>query len=411
MMSFPILQGPQISALFQLFANSGIEARLVGGCVRDSLLGLPIHDIDIAVAAPPQMVVNALRRHNVKTIPTGIQFGTITAVVGDMAFEVTSLRRDCKTDGRHPVVEFGTDWLEDASRRDFTINALYLDADGRMFDFFGGKDDLANGVIRFIGDPAMRIKEDYLRILRYYRFLATHGRGMPAAIPALRQMRKGLGNLSTERIQREIIKLLKARNPLQAIDRMIADAIFSVLYDADPDVTLLQNLIQLEAHFSIPDSSANEFPLRRFFTLFRSYSQRDGNFYQKNFRLSCKQTRALETIESIIHVDDLRWVYHKYGKEHATDWIFLRTSMHDEGRISFCETALAKLSDQGDNHFPLNGADLLKINIKPGRALGEMLDQTERWWVVNNCLPTKDDCLSFCASLVGAEKENPLINL
>lgn len=203
---------PGLAEVLGLLNAGDEEARVVGGAVRNSLLNLPVIDVDIATTALPQEVVERARRAGMKPVPTGIAHGTVTVVAGHHAFEVTTLREDMETDGRRAVVRFGRDWRHDAERRDFTLNALYATADGTVVDLVGGLSDLAARRVRFIGDAQARIREDYLRILRLFRFHASYGVGEvdPTALSAAVRLRAGLLGLSRERIRAETMKLLVA---------------------------------------------------------------------------------------------------------------------------------------------------------------------------------------------------------
>ncbi|HEY5084072.1 MAG TPA: CCA tRNA nucleotidyltransferase, partial [Rhizomicrobium sp.] len=205
------------------------EGRFVGGAVRNALLGIPVADIDIAVPMPPEEIVKRLEKAEIKFVATGWEHGTVTAILGGQPFEVTSLRRDVETDGRHAIVAFTDDWEEDSTRRDFTMNALYAGADGEIFDYHGGIQDLLAGRVRFVGDPAQRIREDYLRVLRLFRFHACYGKGeMDAeALRAAAAAKQGLGQLSGERIAKELLRLLECSNPVPALRMMAASGILS----------------------------------------------------------------------------------------------------------------------------------------------------------------------------------------
>src|SRR4051794_14917986 len=210
----PWMREPATRALLDALRRGGIEARFVGGCVRDALLGYPSADIDLATPARPEDIIAALEKAGIKAVPTGIEHGTVTAVVisprPQRHFEITTLRRDVETYGRHARVAFDADWSEDAARRDFTINALYLDPDGTVHDPVGGLADLAAHRVRFVGEPARRIAEDVLRVLRYYRFEARfgHGEGDAAARTACRNSVALLPTLSAERVAQEVLRLL-----------------------------------------------------------------------------------------------------------------------------------------------------------------------------------------------------------
>ncbi|MGN7868900.1 CCA tRNA nucleotidyltransferase [Paracoccus sp. 22332] len=231
------LQDRALQSVFDALQAGGHRAWLVGGAVRNALLGEPVGDLDLATDAPPETVTRLTQAAGLKPVPTGIDHGTVTVVADGRGFEVTTLRRDVETDGRRAVVAFSDDLAQDARRRDFTMNALYADRGGTVIDLVGGLDDLRARRLRFVGDPAQRIAEDYLRILRFFRFLAWYGRDAdPAAIAACRDGRDGLDGISRERIGQEFRKLLMAPDPLPAI-RLMADTgvLKKVLPDAAPD--------------------------------------------------------------------------------------------------------------------------------------------------------------------------------
>ncbi|USQ72626.1 CCA tRNA nucleotidyltransferase [Roseomonas sp. FDAARGOS_362] len=206
-------------------------SRAVGGCVRDALAGRPIADVDVGVPLPPGAAVPLLRAAGLKVVETGLAHGTVTAIGDGEPVEVTSLRRDVATDGRHAEVEWTADWREDAARRDFTINAMSMDAEGNLWDWFGGRGDLAAGVVRFVGDPATRLREDYLRALRFFRFQARYGTGAPdaAALAAIRQAVPGLARLSAERVWSETKRLLAAPDPSGALRLMLDTGVLAAI--------------------------------------------------------------------------------------------------------------------------------------------------------------------------------------
>src|SRR5580704_12251193 len=206
------LSEPSLAALLELLP----EARIVGGAVRDTLLGRAFVDVDLASPLPPDAVMERLVNAHVKVVPTGLAHGTVAAVLPGRAVEITTLRRDVETDGRHAVVAFTDDWREDAARRDFTINAMSMARDGSVFDYFDGQNDLRAGRVRFVGDPARRIAEDYLRVLRFFRFFAWYGQVEPdaATTAALRDAVPGLTALSVERVWHEFSRILSAPDPV-----------------------------------------------------------------------------------------------------------------------------------------------------------------------------------------------------
>lgn len=213
------LDNPDLQALLKVLSADGEEARVAGGAVRNTLLGQPVADIDIATTAEPEETVRRAESIGFQTVPTGIKHGTITVIAGGRGIEVTTLRADVETDGRRAKVAFGRDWKADAERRDFTINALYATADGTVIDLVGGLADLESRTLRFIGDAEQRIREDYLRILRFFRFFAWYGRGRPDAegVKASARLKEGLDRLSAERVWSELRKLLSAPDPSRAL--------------------------------------------------------------------------------------------------------------------------------------------------------------------------------------------------
>src|SRR3954471_20663691 len=214
---------PPTERLFAALPGGGIAARFVGGCVRNAVLGHPVDDLDLAVDKPPEAVMRALDAAKIKVVPTGLAHGTVTAIANSRVFELTTLRRDVETDGRRAVVAFTDDWLADAGRRDFTFNALYADPDGTLYDPFEGRADLAAGKVRFIGDPDMRIGEDRLRVLRFFRFHAWYGR-LPLDGPSYQACARNaaaLGSLSGERVRKELLRTLQAPGAADALDAML----------------------------------------------------------------------------------------------------------------------------------------------------------------------------------------------
>ncbi|HWA31138.1 MAG TPA: CCA tRNA nucleotidyltransferase, partial [Rhizomicrobium sp.] len=252
----PWMTAPETRAVMEALAKDGGSARFVGGVVRNALLGRAVGDIDIATPLTPDDVTKTLEAAGLKAVPTGIEHGTVTAVSNGRPYEVTTLRRDVSTDGRRAVVAFTKDWAEDAQRRDFTMNALYANADGEVFDTVGGVADLKAGKVRFVGDPATRIREDYLRILRLFRFHAWYGKGEidKAALKAAAENRAGLAQLSGERIAKEMLKLLAAEDPVPVLRSMAASAILGEILPGELNIARLERLVAIDAsNFFAPD--------------------------------------------------------------------------------------------------------------------------------------------------------------
>src|SRR5215468_4177027 len=245
----PWMIAAETVAVMAALAAAGGEARFVGGCVRDALLGRKVSDIDIATHEPPERVMNLLSRAGIKAIPTGIKHGTVTAVVGVRHFEITTLRRDVETYGRHARVEYTDDWAADAARRDFTMNALFCSADGTIYDPFGGLADLRAQRVRFVGDPAERIREDVLRLLRFFRFHAHYGKPPPdpPALAACRDLAHLLPTLSGERVCAETLKLLSAPQPADVVDLMRESGVLAHFLPEATGIDRMRALVAAEA--------------------------------------------------------------------------------------------------------------------------------------------------------------------
>jgi hypothetical protein len=235
------MTAPHTRAVLAALSAEGAAPRFVGGCVRDAELGRPVKDIDIATPDPPERVLALLERAGLKAVPTGLAHGTVTAISRGRPFEVTSLRIDVETYGRHAKVEFTDDWQADAGRRDLTINALSCAPDGRIFDYFGGLEDLRAGRVRFVGDPRARIREDYLRLLRFFRFHAHYGRGAPdpEGLAAAGELAPKATKLSGERVRAELLRLLAAPDPVPVLDLMAARGVLRVFLPEAADTAAL----------------------------------------------------------------------------------------------------------------------------------------------------------------------------
>lgn len=350
--------------------------RFVGGAVRDTLLGLAVSDVDVATTLTPREVIDRLEAARIKAIPTGLDHGTITAVANSKNYEVTTLRRDVATDGRRAVVAFSTDWREDAARRDFTINALYADPEtGEIFDYFAGLDDLAAGIIRFIGNADDRIAEDYLRILRYFRFLARYGRG-PIDAPAIAACAKGahgLTALSRERIAQELMKMLALPDPVGAIALMVEHRIFApflpeLVSDA---VGRLTKLTEREAAFS----KAVSLPARLLTLLPKDPPSVDR--VAARFKLSNKLREALavRVAEPAPNPETIRAVAYRKGTDCARDVAML---FAPDDEIAGC---LAQLAEWQVPAFQFKGGDIIAMGLTAGPAVARTLRSVEAQWV------------------------------
>jgi len=394
----PWLAAPEARAVIAALTAGGRPVRFVGGCVRDALAGRTVTDIDIATPERPERVMELLAAAGLKVVPTGLDHGTVTAVIRGKPFEITTLRRDVETDGRRAVVAFTDDWREDALRRDFTINALSADPDGRVHDPFGGIVDLAAGRVRFVGDPATRIREDVLRILRFFRFHAHYGRGEPDAegFAACRQHAGLLPNLSGERIAAELRRLLEADDAAAMIEKMRAAGILAPIL---PEVANLGRLRGLQA---LSDRAARD-PLLRLAALLPSDAA-VGAALAERLRLSNQERTRLETILSpppdlwpAADPRALRRALYRLGAETVRDLGLLLSAAGETARG---ETARAAALHWVPVALPMRGQDVLDLGIKPGPAVGRLVGEVEAWWEANDYRPDRAACLERLKTLV-----------
>jgi poly(A) polymerase/tRNA nucleotidyltransferase (CCA-adding enzyme) len=379
-------------------------ARAVGGAVRDALADRPVQDVDIAAPWPPEAIAERLRAAGLKVFETGIAHGTVTAVRAGEPVEVTSLRRDVATDGRHAEVAWTTDWREDAARRDFTINAMSLAADGRLWDYFGGRADLAEGRVRFVGDPATRLAEDYLRALRFFRFQARYGAGAPdpAAIAAIRAAVPGLARLSAERVWMELKRLLEAPDPTGALALMAeAGVLGAVLPEAVPPA--LPDLARGLAAGLPPD------PLPRLAALLAPETADAGAAIATRLRLSTEERDRLVALHDraaarpAMPGADLgarrRWLARQGTTAAARDAAWLAEA-RGGGDLSALRAWIAETPVP---ELPVQGRDALALGVAPGPAVGRLLRALREWWEEGGCAADRDACLARLRAMLPAE--------
>jgi len=376
------MTAPETRAVFAALGSD--KARFVGGSVRNALIGRPVEDIDIATPIRPDEVTRLLEAAGIKAVPTGIDHGTVTAVVDGKPFEITTLRRDVETDGRHAVVAFSEEWAEDAERRDFTMNALYASIDGEVFDYAGGVEDLKAGRVRFAGDAATRIREDYLRILRLFRFHAWYGRGEldSEALRAAAAEKAGLASLSGERIRKEMLRLLEAENPMPSLRAMAATGILAELF---PDAVNLQRLERLvaidEGNFFSPDPLLRLAVLLPDPTLAVKMAERLRLSNAETARL-IDVTGAQEKIVSYLSIKEVRkWLY-RLGAARFKDRVFLRWAEDPKESNAIQWRALLALADAWQRpKFPLTGESVKAAGVPEGPLIGRILGEVEEWWI------------------------------
>lgn len=388
---------PATAVMAALHSGDAGTARFVGGCVRDALAGRPVRDVDIATDLPPEMVMTRLEKAQIRVIPTGLKHGTVTAIANHRPFEITTLRVDVETDGRRATVAFTDDWVADASRRDFTMNGLYCDPDGRVYDPVGGVDDLAAGRVRFIGDPTQRIVEDALRILRFFRFHAWFGRGEMdmAGLAACRDRQADIDSLSIERVQAELRRLLQAPNPLSTLHTMNAVGIMAHVL---PEAIHLDRLaVLMEWNVDDPLLRLAVLTDRRAETL-TGLGTRLKLSNKEKTRLRCMASGEVD-VPPDMDTPTLHAQAYWLGVERLCDLALLDGACDGRDRTAM----IRALAGWDRPVFPLSGADLIRLNIPRGPALGDMLRRLESWWVDQNFEPDRQALRLHLATLVDGE--------
>ncbi|MBD3820165.1 MAG: CCA tRNA nucleotidyltransferase [Brevundimonas diminuta] len=362
-----------------LAAAGGADcARFVGGCVRNAVLGAPIDDVDVATVLTPEAVVQALKAAGLKSVPTGMEHGTVTAISERQPFEITTLRRDVSTDGRRATVAFTDDWAEDAARRDFRLNALYADADGLILDPTGaGYEDALAGRIVFVGEPEQRIREDYLRILRFYRFFAWYGRGAPdaAAVSACAALAEGVEQLSAERVSKELLKLLAAPDPRAAVRLMDQAGVLGRVAPQPESLTLFEAMVGVSAD-----------PVLRLSALLPDEAEAVRAAALK-LRLSNAQRDRLveavaERIDPAMSEAETRAAIWRAGRQAVEDRLYRAwASGADAGVV---QRLLALAAGWTPPKLPVGGKDLARLGLSPGPETGRLLKAFEQSWIADD---------------------------
>jgi poly(A) polymerase len=377
----PWMTSPETRAVMDALG----EACFVGGVVRNSLMGREVSDIDIATPLTPDEVTKRLEAAKLKAVPTGIEHGTVTAVSNGRPYEVTTLRRDVSTDGRRAVVAFTTDWAEDAQRRDFTMNALYADATGAVFDTVGGIADLKAGRVRFVGDPVTRIREDFLRILRLFRFHAWYGKGAldSKALHAAAAEKAGLAQLSGERIAKEMLKLLAAEDPVPVLRSMAASGILVEILPGELNIARLERLVAIDSNnFFAPNS------ILRLAALLPDRAAAAHEVADR-WKLSNADRDRLadlggntDKIVSYLSIKEVRKLLYKLEIARFKDRVLLKWA-EDPKETNFIQwRALLAMADAWQRpKFPLDGGNVMAAGVPQGPLIGEILAEVEEWWV------------------------------
>lgn len=403
-----------LQQLLAILDRDGEEARIAGGAVRNALLGQPVSDIDIATTALPQEVVRRAAAAGLRTVPTGLEHGTVTVIAGGRAYEVTTLREDVETDGRRARVRFGRDWEADARRRDFTINGLYATADGRVIDHVGGIADLEQRQLRFIGDPEARIREDYLRILRFFRLFARYGGGRPdaAALLACTRLKDGIARLSAERVWSELKLLLSARDPSRALLWMRQTGVLTaVLPETERwGIDLALGLIAAEGELGWePD------PLLRLEAMLPPRPETVAELARR-LRLSRRETARLAAwadagfVTPDLPAAELRRLLYRHGASGIADRLRLELARAvgrgDEAAIAACRRLLEIAVQWKPPRFPVAGRHLQSLGIAAGPEMGRLLSRLEQAWIDSDFTLDRDALLEKAGAMLDGERED-----
>jgi poly(A) polymerase len=410
------MQAAETQAVIAALTAQGTEVRFVGGCVRDAILRRPIRDVDIATHDPPDQVMVLLKKAGIKAIPTGIAHGTVTAVIGKAHFEITTLRCDVETFGRHARVEFTNDWTMDAARRDFTINAMFCRPDGMIIDPFGGLADLGAGRVRFVGNAMQRIDEDVLRLLRYFRFYAYYGHP-PADIDALaacQAQAHKLSGLSGERVCGEVMKLLRAPDPAGILLLMQGSRVLHHLLPEAHDFGRLRVLAFLETRGLVRPGLAPD-TLRRLAAVLQVDAGQAGAVAQR-LKLSNAESDRLVALAAPPQMPDAtmdgkaaRRLLHRIGAACFRDLALLAWARRKAAgnRMPVAESERwVGLLDQADAwqpvELPVHGQDLIDLGIPRGPQIGALLAAMDRWWEEGDYRAGRDEALARLRAMVAA---------
>jgi poly(A) polymerase len=403
----PWMTAPETVALLDaLEAAGGADcARFVGGCVRNTLIGKPVSDIDIATRLTPDQVTAALQAAKLKAVPTGVEHGTVTAVSGGKPFEITTLRRDVATDGRRAVVAFTDDWDEDARRRDFTLNSLYAHRDGTVFDPTGhGCADARAGRIVFVGEAEERVREDYLRILRFFRFFAWYGSGPAndAALAACESLRGELKTLSAERVSKELLKLLAANDPRESVALMARTGVLGEVLPAPIDLARFAGLVAIE-----DDQLFENDPVLRLAALLPDDQLGAVQFAERLRLANADRDRIAAALapspafKSWMSPREIRRAVYRLGAQPFRDRAKLAWARADRTATTPQWRGMIALGEGWVRPaFPLTGEDVIAAGAPKGPMVGQVLREVEDWWVDHDFIDDRMSTIEKLKSVV-----------
>ncbi len=396
----------QIFKIFEGFQKNSIF--LVGGCIRDSILQKDVTDIDFATSLNPDETTNLLDQNNIQFVDVGKKYGTVTAIINQKKYEITSFRKDISTDGRHATVTFTNHMKEDAQRRDFTFNALYVDSNGKIFDFYNGQEDLNNGNVIFIGDSNERIKEDYLRILRYFRFFALFENSDidPDLQKVFTANHAHLSRISNERKWFEFKEILKLKTPHNSLHMMESVGILKTHFEGALLDENFKNLIEIESRIG-----ASPNPIIRLSTLIGS-SLEKANHFINAFPLSKADSSELlklsslnKKIVSYLSMKEVRYLLYKLGKSEFQNQIIINWSRDTQNKNEVNWRSLYEVANNWTKpNFEISSKDVINMGIEQGPMVGRIMSEVEDWWAENDFIDDKFSLIERLKAIVQAQK-------
>jgi len=409
---YKFLQDKICKKILSLLNKKEDSTRFVGGCVRDSIIGIETNDVDIATKLEPYEVINILNSASIKVIPTGIDHGTVSVFSKNFNFEITTLRSDISSDGRHAEVIFSDSWEKDSSRRDFTINSIYLKQNGDIYDPYNGIQHLKERKVVFIGDPNERINEDYLRILRFFRFNAFYGndnlRLSNNSIRACAKNKSKIKKLSSERIHNEFFKILNSTNPYFVINIMKKIGILDILFEKKVETKFFKKLLSIEKKNSMTSDQTLRF-ISLVFNTKKNYlfDLRMFNFSKKDKKKLLLLTNQEFKIDNKMKNNDIKRILYSIDKKLFIDlavlsWVLSANKTQNKDWKSI----ISQISKLNSPIFPLKAADLLSFGLKEGPIIGEIFSQIEKEWIDSNFALNKEELLQKSKAIIDTKSHN-----
>ena len=391
-----------IKFLFKIFKKNNEETRFVGGCVRDLIIKKKgSYDVDLATTLKPNEIIEILKKKKVKVIKSGFSHGTVIAILNKEKFEITTLRKDIKTDGRHAKVKFTKDWFVDSNRRDFTVNAMSCDFNGNLYDYHNGLKDLKEGRIKFIGDSKKRIKEDFLRILRYFRFYAYYGKNNieKNQINTFKNLSSNLKKLSSERLYYEFEKILLSNNAYKVIKLMQNSGVLKyIIFNKNyierikflNKLNKINYLIDFSTRLAIILNKKNLLKVSRNLKLSKAENNKINKIIQLNKSFNFKDFEKNKS----------KYVYY-YGHEMLQSLLIYNFFKHtSNSKVKKYLRIIYSVKNLKIPNLPIYGKDIIRFGIKPGPKIGKLIKLIESWWILNNFKPSKKECLKKLEELI-----------